>query len=74
MTKQKSSSGLLYCVVCTKTSIQTGEKQTSRRGAYRSFKEADSYRREQEEALGDAGYEYEYNVRSFSPEDPSILL
>jgi hypothetical protein len=66
--RKRSSSGILYRVVQTATHIQTGNKLVSRYGAYRTYAEAETkLRADQEAVVGNPQYEYDYTIEAVSP-------
>ena len=53
-----------YRLVCTKTHCITGEKSVSRSELFRTEKEAEAKKIEQEEARGSGQYDWEYSIES----------
>jgi len=61
MTKKLMGS-VAYWVVCTTEHIQSGKKSVMRLGPYRTRREAEMKKLEEEEARGRPGYEYIYSI------------
>jgi hypothetical protein len=69
MNMRNKSTGVVYRIVRTATHVRTGEKSVTPYGAYVTFSEADRKMREDEEAMGEPEYEYEYKIVPALPED-----
>ena len=69
MSMRDKSTGVIYRIVRTATHVRTGEKSVTPYGAYLTYAEADRKLREDEEAMGDPEYGYEYKIVPALPED-----
>jgi len=63
--KSKKTWGpVVYYVQVTITDNKNGKVRHQRLGPYQSLKDAEMKRREQEEAVGESGCEYDYEILS----------